>query len=235
MTDPTSPVTSTAPASPPPTATPTAGGSPSSAPTTSPETLVAARESALAAAAPPPPQPKARPEGLPDAFWDKDKAEIKLGDLTKSYEELRQAKAVVRDVIPADGTCTTLQGDVFWATAESGLHVITHEGVVTLDMGPNWDPKAGPIGALAPAQVEQVIQIKAAVERARRRYRQLKAAGLPADLAKIHAAILQRDLNDLKRKINPLSQAADARIIDSTHLSMRQVAEKMLRIIRGKA
>ena len=74
-----------------------------------------------------------------------------------------------------------------------------------------------------------------AAERARRRYRQLKASGLSADLAKIHAAILQRDLNDLKRKINPLSQAADAKVIDSTHLSMRQVAQKMLRIIRGKA
>ena len=70
-----------------------------------------------------------------------------------------------------------------------------------------------------------------AEERARRRYRQLKAAGLAADLAKIHAAILQRDLNDLKRKINPLSQAADATVIDSTHLTMRQVAQRMLRII----
>jgi cytidylate kinase len=74
-----------------------------------------------------------------------------------------------------------------------------------------------------------------AQERARRRYRQLKAANLPADLAQIHAAILQRDLNDLKRKINPLSQAADAKVIDSTHLSLRQVAEKMLRLIRRKA
>jgi cytidylate kinase len=74
-----------------------------------------------------------------------------------------------------------------------------------------------------------------AEERARRRYRQLKASGLSADLSKIHAAILQRDLNDLKRKINPLSQAADATVIDSTHLSMRQVAERMLRLIRRKA
>jgi len=74
-----------------------------------------------------------------------------------------------------------------------------------------------------------------AEERARRRYRQLKASGLSADLGKIHAAILQRDLNDLKRKINPLSQAADAAVIDSTHLSMRQVAEKMLRLIRSRA
>ncbi|NLH17556.1 MAG: hypothetical protein GX455_13355 [Phycisphaerae bacterium] len=36
-------------------------------------------------------------------------------------------------------------------------------GVVTLDMGPNWDPKAGPIGSLAEAQVAQVKAIRAAL------------------------------------------------------------------------
>ena len=30
--------------------------------------------------------------------------------------------------------------------------VVAHEGVVTLDMGPNWDPQDGPIGALAEGQ-----------------------------------------------------------------------------------
>lgn len=69
-------------------------------------------------------------------------------------------------------------------------------------------------------------------ERADRRYRQLKAAGHEADRHKIREAILTRDLNDLKRKINPLSQAPDALVIDSTHLSMRQVAQKILRLIQ---
>ncbi|MEN6495328.1 MAG: alpha-L-fucosidase [Thermoguttaceae bacterium] len=43
--------------------------------------------------------------------------------------------------------------------------VVARQGVVTLDMGPNWDPKAGPIGSLADAQVAQVKAIKAAVRR----------------------------------------------------------------------
>lgn len=70
-----------------------------------------------------------------------------------------------------------------------------------------------------------------ALERARRRYKQLKASGLEADLKDIHAAILRRDRNDVGRKHNPLSRAADAVVIDSTRLSMLQVARKMLRII----
>jgi cytidylate kinase len=72
-------------------------------------------------------------------------------------------------------------------------------------------------------------------ERATRRYRQLKAAGQDADKGAILAAILKRDLNDLKREINPLKQAPDALIIDSTQMTMHQVADKILRHVRREA
>lgn len=39
--------------------------------------------------------------------------------------------------------------------------VVAKEGAVTLDLGPNWDPKAGPIGALAEAQLAQVRALRA--------------------------------------------------------------------------
>jgi hypothetical protein len=42
--------------------------------------------------------------------------------------------------------------------------VIAREGVVTLGMGPNYDAKFGPIGALSEPQVKQVMAIKAALE-----------------------------------------------------------------------
>jgi hypothetical protein len=41
--------------------------------------------------------------------------------------------------------------------------VVAHGGAVTLDMGPNWNPQAGPIGALTGGQVAQVMAIKAAL------------------------------------------------------------------------
>jgi cytidylate kinase len=72
-------------------------------------------------------------------------------------------------------------------------------------------------------------------ERAARRFKQLKAAGQQADKAAILAAILKRDLNDLKREINPLKQAPDALVIDSTQLTMHQVADKILRHVRREA
>lgn len=70
-------------------------------------------------------------------------------------------------------------------------------------------------------------------ERADRRYRQLKGAGHDVDRHKIKEDILTRDLNDLKRKINPLSQAPDALLVDSTHMSLHEVAEKILVKIRN--
>jgi cytidylate kinase len=72
-------------------------------------------------------------------------------------------------------------------------------------------------------------------ERAARRYKQLKAAGQPADRGAILAAILKRDLSDIKREINPLKQAPDALVIDSTRLTMRQVADRILRRVRREA
>jgi hypothetical protein len=41
--------------------------------------------------------------------------------------------------------------------------VVAHDGAVTLDMGPNQDPQAGPIGSLPDSQVNQVKAIKAAL------------------------------------------------------------------------
>ncbi len=83
------------------------------------------------------------------------------------------------------------------------------------------------------------IYLDASVEeRAKRRYHQLKAAGQDANWRKIKEAILKRDLGDLKRKINPLSFAKDAVLIDSTHMSRRAVAQKIIKMAlhrRGKS
>ena len=47
-----------------------------------------------------------------------------------------------------------------WAT-----QVAAKGGAMTLDMGPNYDPNAGPVGSLAEAQMAQVKAIRAALEK----------------------------------------------------------------------
>ncbi|PCI36555.1 MAG: cytidylate kinase [Elusimicrobia bacterium] len=71
-------------------------------------------------------------------------------------------------------------------------------------------------------------------ERARRRTKQLRQHGKPANFEKIKEAIILRDMGDLKRKINPLLQAKDAVVINSTKLSMQETAEMILKLIRSK-
>jgi len=70
--------------------------------------------------------------------------------------------------------------------------------------------------------------------RAERRYRQLRSQGHPASLDEIRRSIRERDLKDVQRKINPLRQAPDAMVIDSTDLNLRQVADRIVRAIRRR-
>jgi cytidylate kinase len=70
-------------------------------------------------------------------------------------------------------------------------------------------------------------------ERAVRRTRQLREQGQPADLEKIRQAVAERDRQDRERRINPLRKADDAVVVDSTDLSLEQVAERILALARG--
>lgn len=71
-------------------------------------------------------------------------------------------------------------------------------------------------------------------ERAERRCKQLKASGQPAELERIKQDILTRDRKDLERKINPLRQAEDAIVIDSTSMTLHQVADRILESLNAR-
>jgi CMP/dCMP kinase len=71
-------------------------------------------------------------------------------------------------------------------------------------------------------------------ERAERRHRQLKAHGFNSSLEDIRRSVRERDLKDLQRKINPLRQAPDAIVIDSTHLTLEQVSDRIVRAVRRR-
>ncbi|MEK7743365.1 MAG: (d)CMP kinase, partial [Elusimicrobiota bacterium] len=71
-------------------------------------------------------------------------------------------------------------------------------------------------------------------ERAQRRTKQLRAQGKEADYEAIHAAIAARDDQDSRRKINPLRRASDALHIDSTRMTLHEVADRILDGIRAR-
>lgn len=71
-------------------------------------------------------------------------------------------------------------------------------------------------------------------ERAKRRYQQEKVKNKNADLKQIKASIARRDKLDKEREHSPLKKAEDARLIDTTNLSIEQVMSKMIEIIEGE-
>ena len=71
-----------------------------------------------------------------------------------------------------------------------------------------------------------------AAERAKRRAAELEARGEPADVEKIQKEIEVRDYADSHREFAPLRQAEDALLVDSTHLSAKQVTDFIINKIK---
>ena len=73
-----------------------------------------------------------------------------------------------------------------------------------------------------------------AEERAKRRCGELDKLGLKYDFESVKKQIEQRDFNDMNREFNPLKKADDAVEIDTTFLSIEQVKNKIIDIIKQK-
>jgi CMP/dCMP kinase len=70
-------------------------------------------------------------------------------------------------------------------------------------------------------------------ERARRRAAELRALGQPADEAAILADILRRDERDRTRPVAPLKPAADAHLLDTTHLAIDAAVRAAIDIVEA--
>jgi cytidylate kinase len=69
-------------------------------------------------------------------------------------------------------------------------------------------------------------------ERARRRTQELNSKGFSVNKDRILMDIVERDMRDSSRDIAPLKKADDACFIDTTGLSIEDVLEKMIKLIR---
>ncbi len=77
------------------------------------------------------------------------------------------------------------------------------------------------------------IYLTASVEtRANRRYKELLEKGEKADLDKISRDIEERDYRDMHREIAPLKQADDAILVDSSDMTIEDVVNTILDIVR---
>lgn len=69
-------------------------------------------------------------------------------------------------------------------------------------------------------------------ERANRRYKQNLEKGINQSYEEVLESIKQRHILETTREINPLRKAEDAILVDSTHLTIDEVKQEVLRIIK---
>ena len=74
----------------------------------------------------------------------------------------------------------------------------------------------------------KIFLTASAEERAKRRHKQLKDKGIDVSLAALSRDIEDRDRRDSQRTVAPLTPAEDARLIDSSDLSIDDVTELVL-------
>lgn len=69
-------------------------------------------------------------------------------------------------------------------------------------------------------------------ERSRRRVEELREKGNNIDAGKLKNELAERDNKDLTRSVGPLRKADDAVFIDSTHLTIDEVIDEMMKHIK---
>ncbi len=85
------------------------------------------------------------------------------------------------------------------------------------------------IGTTVFPDAELKIYVTASAEvRARRRYNELKAKGMPADYDSILHNVVERDYIDSHREISPLRQAEDAIVLDNSDMTIAEQNEWLL-------
>ena len=67
------------------------------------------------------------------------------------------------------------------------------------------------------------------MERAKRRFLELQIKGVAADINEIEKDIIERDKRDMSREFAPLKQADDAIFIDSSDMTIDEVAEHIIK------
>ena len=73
-----------------------------------------------------------------------------------------------------------------------------------------------------------------AEERAMRRFKELQAKGSTDTYEKVLEDVNKRDYNDMHRNVDPLRQAEDAVLIDSTNMSIEEVVDFVIEAVTGE-
>lgn len=88
--------------------------------------------------------------------------------------------------------------------------------------------------AVLPNADVKIFLTASSLVRAQRRHAELVAKGEEADIDKIEEDIIMRDHRDMTRELNPLTQAPDAVLVDSSYMTIDEVVECIDSLITKK-
>ena len=71
-------------------------------------------------------------------------------------------------------------------------------------------------------------------ERANRRFKQNKDKGIDMSYEEIYENIKARDYNDMHKEVGSLMRTDDQIYIDSTNMTIDEVADKVIKIVKGE-
>ena len=85
-----------------------------------------------------------------------------------------------------------------------------------------------------PNATAKIYLTASAEERARRRFLELQKKNSPETFEQVLEEVIKRDEQDMNRPVEPLRQAEDAVLVDSTNLTFDEVVDTILRIVEEK-
>ena len=85
-----------------------------------------------------------------------------------------------------------------------------------------------------PGAALKIFLTASAEERAKRRYKQLMEKGISANLAQLFDEIAERDKRDSQRDAAPLKPAKDAVELDTTHMTIPEVVDRIIALYGSK-
>jgi 3-phosphoshikimate 1-carboxyvinyltransferase len=74
----------------------------------------------------------------------------------------------------------------------------------------------------------KIFLTASAAQRAERRHKQLISKGIPTNIADLRADLEARDARDQNRSVSPLKPAADAQLLDNSHLGIDESVQQVL-------
>ena len=135
-------------------------------------------------------------------------AEIRSNEVTSNVSQVA-AHGKVREILVAMQKSLAVNGGVVMDGRDIGTHVL----------------KDAELKVFMSASVE---------ERAKRRFLENERRGIPSTIEKLVEEIALRDKLDSEREVSPLVQADDAIYLDTTHLSIDEAVDHILKLAKSK-